>query len=408
MPNQDPRIQSAIAELERRGVKLNVNVPDPAPAPMIDPSAVTPAAPAAPAPAAPPQPADLQATGAQPAPDYSSPRGVERQLRLKQMKGQLAIQDAVNELQRRGVNLKLKTAGAAEEVVTTQAQEAVENARRQGDPESFKGAWRALFPGKPLPRTPDGQIDYQGGQDDIDVELDRKKKLEATKAGVHNITETKVTRQDPATGKDREYLVRTDKVTGQIIGETLLSENQKPLTESQSNAKMFATRLQTNNGTLLAIEAKGFQPSALGTTVQKFLPNRFRSDDFQAYNAAKQNWIAAVLRKESGAAISSKEYSDADAQYFPQDGDSAQVVKQKQSLREQVQRDMQSAVGPHQPSAATAPAPAPAAGVPTSPTAPAATSGVVDVQSAAEAPPTAQFIRSPSGRVYRNPRYTGQ
>jgi hypothetical protein len=400
MPLADPRIQSAVEELKRRGVNLSVKVPDAAPAPMIG-AAVPAISDESPAPmigAADVAPVEPAAPAAAPSPDYSSPRDVERQLRLKRAMGDLAIQDSVNELKRRGVNLQLKTQPAQEEVTTRAANEAVENARKEGDPEAFKNAWRQLFPGRPLPRK-DGQIDYAGGQDDIDVEMDRRKQLESAKVGVHNVSETKVTETDPQTGKDNEYLVRTDKATGQVLGKTLIGSTTKPLTESQANAKMFSSRMATNNGTLLGIEAKGFDPTAFGTTVQSFLPNRFQSGDLQAYNAAKQNWIAAVLRKESGAAISSKEYSDANKQYFPQDGDSKAVVQQKQSLRQQVEQQMREASGPHLGGPSAAPASAPAA--------PAA-SGVVDVTSAADAPPTAKFIRSPSGRVYRNPKYQGQ
>lgn len=390
MPLQDPKIQAALAELQRRGVVPMDEPPTMIDRPQVTAANITPVAPAA-------------APAAAPAQDLSSPRDVERQLRLKQMKGQLAVQDAVNELQRRGVNLQLKTQPAAEEVATTQAQSAVENARQQGDPDAFKGAWRQLFPGRPLPRSPEGQVDYLGGQDDIDVEMDRRKSLETAKAGVHNITESKVTETNPATGKDQEFLVRTDKATGKVIGRTLLGESSKALTTDQSNAGMFSSRMGSNNSTILAIESKGFDPSAVSTSVQSFIPNRFRSEDMQAYEAAKRNWIAAVLRKESGAAISPQEYRDANKQYFAQDGDAKSVVQQKQSLRQQVEQQMKSAAGPHATVAPTPSAtPAPAAA------APAAVSVTVDVTTAAEAPPTAKFIRSPSGRTYRNPKYTGQ
>jgi len=383
-------LSATVEELKRRGVNVA-----PQPAPVAS----------APAPA--PQPADIQpvpqvAPGAMPAPDFSSPRDVARQLKLKEDKGKLLVQDALNELQRRGVNLALRTQPAKEQIVEKQAQGALQNELGEGDPEAFKQTWRVYFPGRPLPRTPEGGIDYKGGADDIDVETDRRKKLEAAKTGAHNIVEQKVTRTNPQTGKDEEYMVRLDKITGQKLGETLLSENQKPLTESQANAKMFSTRMQSNNDLLKSIESRGFSPTALGTTMQKFLPNRFKSEDVQAYNAAKNNWIAAVLRKESGAAISAKEYSDADKQYFPQDGDAPSVVQQKQQLRELAQTQMREAIGPHQPSVGAAAPAAPGA------SAPAAQPETVDVKSAAEAPPTAKFIRSPSGRVYRNPKYTGQ
>jgi len=337
-----------------------------------------------------------------PAEDLSSPRDVERQLKLKTMKGQLAIQDAVNELNRRGVNLKLKTQPAEEEIVTRQAGEAVENSRGQGDPEAFKGAWRQLFPGKPLPRK-NGQIDYDSGQDDIDVELDRRKKLEAAKVGAHNVVETKVKRINPQTKKEEEVLVRTDKMTGQNLGETVLNSQAPTLNEQEGQAARYSARMNYNQKILTDTEKAGFNPTAISTTLQGFLPNRFQPEQRQIYNSAKQNWIAAVLRKESGAAIAAKEYKDADRQYFPQDGDAPSVVKQKQALRELAEEEMTKSIGPSAPDRAhpAAPGAAPAAPANTS------TETPVSVNTPAEAPATAKFIKSPDGRVFRNPKYTG-
>lgn len=410
MPLADPKVQAAIEELRRRGIQVGESQPAPATPRQVAPGDLYGAQPAQPA--APAQPMQVPPPGA-PDPNvpphlgggqYPSQRALERNLQVKQLQGDLAIQDAVNELKRRGVNLKLRTASGQEELVERGTEEAVESARKQGDPEAFKNAWRTFFPGRPLPRKPDGSIDYQGGADDLDVELDRKKQLEAAKVGAHNVKEVKTTRTNPQTGKEEEYLVRIDSLTGQKLGETLIGETTKALTESQANAKMFSTRMQSNNDILKGIEAKGFQPTSIGTTVQKFLPNRFQSADVQAYNAAKQNWIAAVLRKESGAAISSKEYADADKQYFPQDGDAPAVVQQKQQLRELAQSQMREAIGPHAGGGAAPSAqPATREGEPPA----AAESAPVPVNNAAEAPPTAKFIRSPSGRVYRNPKYQG-
>lgn len=385
MPLNNPKLQSALAELQRRGVIPQETAPAAAPA-------------AAPVPAAP----------ASSGPDFSSPRDVERQLRLKKMKGELAIQDAINELKRRGVNLQLKTQPAVEEITTIQTESAVQNARQQGDPEAFKGAWRQLFPGRPLPRTPEGQIDYQGGQDDIDVEVDRRRKVEEAKTGARNIKEVKTTRLDPATGKEQEVLVRVDGVTGEKLGETILSENRKPVSKEQGDALKFSTILEQSRKTLEELEAKGFQPASLGTTIQGVLPNRFRSPDVQTYTATRDAWIAAHLRDVSGAAISNPEYPRAREQFFPRDGDSPEEVKRKQALRRSVEDSVKkvagTAVSVAGPSGPLGPGPSPEG----PPSSPAASSAPVDVTSAAEAPPTAKFIRSPSGRVYRNPKYTGQ
>lgn len=331
-----------------------------------------------------------------------STRALERALKQKQLQGQLAVQDAINELQRRGVKTKLEMEPAESEVAIGQSKEALESFQKGGDPAAFKDAWRKIFPGQPLPRK-NGQIDYDSGADDIQVEMDRLKKLEAAKVGVHNVLESKVKRINPKTKLEEDVLVRTDKLTGKVLGETVLSSQPASLSEQEAGAQRYASRLAFNQKILTDTEASGFDPTALGTTVQKFLPNRFKSDELQAYNAAKLNWIAAVLRKESGAAIAKKEYQDADFQYFPQDGDSKAVVKQKQALRELAEEEMTKSIGPSAPdrvtSAVTPPAAAPAAP---------ARKAIPSVKNRAEAEalgPEVEFFQTPDGRALKNPKF---
>jgi hypothetical protein len=66
----------------------------------------------------------------------------------------------------------------------------------------------------------------------------------------------------------------------------------------------------------------------------------------QEYDQAKQNFITAVLRKESGAAIGASEFRTEDEKYFPQAGDTAQVLKQKQDARELAIKAMGIQAGP--------------------------------------------------------------
>ena len=53
----------------------------------------------------------------------------------------------------------------------------------------------------------------------------------------------------------------------------------------------------------------------------------------------------AVLRQESGAAISPTEFDSAQKQYFPQSGDSQQVITQKAANRDLVTRNFINASG---------------------------------------------------------------
>lgn len=114
----------------------------------------------------------------------------------------------------------------------------------------------------------------------------------------------------------------------------------KDLTEFQAASAGYAARMAYNDKVL---NQTGYTPGAI--TELGFMPERLKSENRKAYEAAKTNWIAAKLRKESGAAIGEKEYSDADMQYFPQAGDSKKVINQKQQLRKLVEREMKAAVG---------------------------------------------------------------
>ena len=64
------------------------------------------------------------------------------------------------------------------------------------------------------------------------------------------------------------------------------------------------------------------------------------TEEGQQFYAASRNFAAAALRKESGAAISDGEYLGYMQQYFPQVGDSAQNISNKQALRATVIKGM--------------------------------------------------------------------
>ena len=119
--------------------------------------------------------------------------------------------------------------------------------------------------------------------------------------------------------------IRVTKVAGRELGDKM--------TESQSNALQYGSRMGYNRGILDKLEETGFDPASVGTGIQNIAPNIMRSPEVQTYRAARDNWVAAVLRKESGAAISKNEYENAYRQYFPQLGDAPEIVKQKRNLR---------------------------------------------------------------------------
>jgi hypothetical protein len=105
--------------------------------------------------------------------------------------------------------------------------------------------------------------------------------------------------------------------------------------EGQTKAAGFANRMQASGNILESLESQGFSPSAI-LEQRGSLPgvgNLLASPEFQQYEAAKQDFITAVLRRESGAVIGAAELVTEDRKYFPQLGDSPEVIAQKAAAR---------------------------------------------------------------------------
>lgn len=112
----------------------------------------------------------------------------------------------------------------------------------------------------------------------------------------------------------------------------------KPLTEAQSKDVAYATRTEEANVYINNLEqdmakygAVAYQVAvtAEGTT----LGNSFVDDKIRQARQAERNFGTAVLRRESGAAISPSEFATMEKQYFPRPGDDEQTLAQKAQNR---------------------------------------------------------------------------
>ena len=122
------------------------------------------------------------------------------------------------------------------------------------------------------------------------------------------------------------------------------------LTEGQSNAVGYARRMVQAQQTLDPLD---FSAAAMPGFAENFLGGKagnyssyLRSGDRQLYEQAQRNFISAVLRKESGAAIGENEYRNEEKKYFPQPGDRPEVIEQKRKSREEAIQGMITAAGP--------------------------------------------------------------
>jgi hypothetical protein len=144
----------------------------------------------------------------------------------------------------------------------------------------------------------------------------------------------------------------------------------KPLNEAQGNATAYGMRMAEANKIITDLEKKGvtntgairsaisgtvgltpFVGEKLGEGVSAMmnpLPGFMGgpSSEQQQVDQARRNFITAVLRKESGAAISPAEFSNEEKKYFPQAGDTADVIAQKQAARNLAIQAMTVQAGP--------------------------------------------------------------
>jgi hypothetical protein len=144
----------------------------------------------------------------------------------------------------------------------------------------------------------------------------------------------------------------------------------KPLTEAQGKSTAYGMRMESANKILTDLEKKGVTNtgivrSAIGGTVglTPFIGEKLQdatnalinplpgvlggpSAEQQQVDQARRNFITAVLRQESGAAIAASEFANEEKKYFPQVGDTPQVIEQKQKARELAIKAMNIQAGP--------------------------------------------------------------
>lgn len=107
---------------------------------------------------------------------------------------------------------------------------------------------------------------------------------------------------------------------------------------TQYQAAGFGRRMQQAEETFKRLyEEQGYDPTGLAQRIQDlpFIPSEAKSTERLQKEQAERNFVNAVLRRESGAAIAESEFESAQKQYFPQPGDSPEVLAQKKRNREQ-------------------------------------------------------------------------
>ncbi|MCA8331893.1 hypothetical protein [Burkholderia cepacia] len=160
---------------------------------------------------------------------------------------------------------------------------------------------------------------------------------------------------------DAKNGVVVNKLTGQST--PVLGADGKPISSSignlsgeQSNAVAFGARALDAQNMLRQLEAAGTTNTNPVYRAASGLPviggamggatNWLNSDQQQSYEQAKRNFVSAILRKESGAAIADSEFVNEDKKYFPQTGDSPATIEQKARARDLAIEALKAQAGP--------------------------------------------------------------
>lgn len=142
-----------------------------------------------------------------------------------------------------------------------------------------------------------------------------------------------------------------DEQGGYVVGQ---QKGGKGLSEQQSKDALFGARMQESNAILNELESKGISQTVmsrlpwLGDSLSTSLPSVLggANESQGKYMQARRDFINAVLRKESGAVIADSEFSNAEKQYFPQVGDSKEIIAQKARNRDLATKMILGSAGP--------------------------------------------------------------
>lgn len=125
-------------------------------------------------------------------------------------------------------------------------------------------------------------------------------------------------------------------------GATLMGKTAAPkeLNEGQAKDNGYGSRMSESDSILRKLAGK-YSPAAVnarvaadGIPVAGMVANWLAPEEVQQVEQAQRDFINAILRRESGAAIAPSEFANATKQYFPQPNDKPENLKQKERNRQ--------------------------------------------------------------------------
>lgn len=110
--------------------------------------------------------------------------------------------------------------------------------------------------------------------------------------------------------------------------------NIKPLTEQQSKDTVFTTRAEGSLPTLNQYEQALTDAGDAIASGVPFVGNFITSEEFKKAEQSGREFLQAILRKDTGAAITADEEQQYGKTYLPRPGDTPEVMAQKRQSRQ--------------------------------------------------------------------------
>lgn len=117
------------------------------------------------------------------------------------------------------------------------------------------------------------------------------------------------------------------------------AQPDRPMTEGQSKALIFGSRMRESNAIMDQLAEAGVSALPLGYRAASEVPllgaavSSNARPEVQMLDQAQRDWLNAVLRRESGAVISEQEFENGARQYFPVPGEDPRTTEQKRRNR---------------------------------------------------------------------------
>lgn len=135
-----------------------------------------------------------------------------------------------------------------------------------------------------------------------------------------------------------------NKLYADASGEKL--KTKKP-SDAQFKAARFAHDMRQAENVFEGLASEGFDPTTQKYAFEqgRFVPELFMSSNAKKQAQAERNFVEAVMRPKSGAAITENEFRNARKQYFPMPGDSKETIEQKKLNRQQAYLGLRAEAG---------------------------------------------------------------